>query len=62
MPVHTNSRTLTIRATKAPWLALSPRPAADIRKPPYLPPSCKGMKKRRLAKSEVKARMRMQSA
>ena len=32
MPVHTNSRTLTIRATKAPWLALSPRPAADIRK------------------------------
>ena len=61
MAVQISSRMRTSRATKMPAVAVRPSPETDIRKPPSRPPSCSGMKKSMLAKSVVKAMMRMQS-
>ena len=60
IPVHSSSRSRTMRATKMPAEVLMPKAVVDIRKPPSRPPNCKGMKKSRLAKRLVNARMRMQ--
>lgn len=46
-----------MRATKMPLDAVMPNPTTDMRKPPSRHPSCKGIKKRRLAKSDVNAKM-----
>ena len=44
-----------------PPLALMPNDVVDIKNPPSRPPSCSGMKNNKLANSEVKANMNMQS-
>lgn len=53
--VHISSLILTISATKMPLLAAMASPDAESMNPPSRPPSCNGMKKRRLAKSDVNA-------
>ncbi len=49
----------TMSATKIPELEAIPKPEVDIRKPPSRPPSCRGMKKSKLANRLVKANINM---